>query len=79
MDKLLPEGVYRVVFDGMVLGRFNTLMEAQQFQSNLGKRGSQVVSPNLRSQMSEDEIKIAEYEAKNLGKSLSERMMSKFE
>lgn len=79
MEKLLPEGIYRVVFDGVVLGKFNSLMEAQQFQSTLGKRGSQVVSPNLRNQMSGAEIKAAEYEAKNFGKSLAERLLAKRE
>lgn len=66
--KIIPTGEYQVVFDGKVLGKFGSLMAAQDFQSKLGTRGSRIVAPNLRKNMSEDDIRIAQNLADNWGR-----------
>jgi hypothetical protein len=49
--RILPKGEYKVVFDNQMLGKFSSLDEAQRFQSQLGKRGSRIITPNLRKDM----------------------------
>lgn len=66
--RILPQGEYKVVFDGKVLGKFNSLDEAQRFQSELGQRGSRIIPPNLRKQMTQDQINIAEAAVESLDK-----------
>ena len=65
--KIIPKGKYTVVFDGRVLGVFNSQAEAIDFQSKLGRRGTQIVPPNLREKMTDDEIQITENIAQNWG------------
>ena len=77
MEKLLPTGEYRVIFDGEVLGKFNSLAEAQRFQSTLGKRGSQIIPPNLRKQLPSDQIRTLDFEAENFGKTTAERLFGR--
>lgn len=68
MFDLVPKGKYIVRFDGKELGTFNTLDEAQLFQSTLGHHGSVIVIPNLRDKMTQDNINIASEIAKDFTK-----------
>jgi len=58
--QILPKGKYTLVFDNKILGVFDSNEAAIKAQSTLGRRGSRIVPPNLRAQMSEGEIKKAE-------------------
>jgi len=66
--RLLPKGEYKVVFDGKVIGRFGSLMEAQNFQSQFGKRGSTIIAPNLRKDMTQEQIDAAQTTIDEWGK-----------
>ena len=66
--RLLPKGEYKVVLDRKVIGKFGSLMEAQNFHSTLGKRGSRIIAPNLRAKMTQDEINIAQNTIDEWGK-----------
>jgi hypothetical protein len=65
---LVPRGEYIVIFDNKIQGKFETLDQAQQFMSTLGKRGAWIKVPNLRKNMSEKEIAVAETVLKSLVK-----------
>ena len=77
MNNLLPKGEYQVTFDGKVLGKFNSLFEAQAFQSTLGQRGSRIITPNLRKQMTLNEIDIAAHVAETFGKTTADRLLGR--
>lgn len=66
--RILPKGEYKVVFDNKVIGKFNSLDEAQRFQSTLGKRGSRIIPPNLRKEMTQDQINVAKAAVESLDK-----------
>ena len=66
--RILPRGEYRVVFDGKVVGIFGSLQEAQNFQSRLGQRGSHILHPNLRKDMTQDQINVAQMALDDWGK-----------
>ncbi len=67
-NKILPTGEYVVVFDNRVLGRFPSLMAAQEFQSTLGRPGSRIITPNLRAKMTEEQIGTAQKTLDDWGK-----------
>lgn len=66
--KIIPKGKYTVIFDGKVLGQFDSQAAAIDFQTKLGMRGSRIVPPNLRKDMTDDDIRIADNIAQNWGK-----------